>query len=194
MIKHNTPWEYYTWENFLSQEEQLYLHNRCLFQLDEDRYNSNELFWLNGEYQNNVGLSNVNEDMDLDQKVNAQLNIISNQLGYKDKGRWSCSFNITKDFPNKPLLPHNDDFQKLRQYGAGMIKMLVYLGTDTQDYTDWGTKLYENEDRNSFSKEIVFQPGNAFIFIPNKYSYHGTDYNNKLNGYRFMMGAEFVEV
>ena len=100
-----------------------------------------------------------------------------------------------KDFipKNTSLIIKIDDFEVLKKYGAGMIKMLVYLGTDTQDYTDWGTKLYENEDRNSFSKEIVFQPGNAFIFIPNKYSYHGTDYNNKLNGYRFMMGAEFVE-
>tara|TARA_B100000902_G_scaffold400023_1_gene474680 strand:+ start:1041 stop:1625 length:585 start_codon:yes stop_codon:yes gene_type:complete len=193
MIKHDTPWEHYTWENFVDPTEQEYLYNRCLIQLDKEAYESNELFMLNNELQNNNGVLGINEDQNLDQKITSQLNQISNELGYAGKGHWSYSFNITKDFPEKQLYPHNDDFEKLKQYGAGMIKMLVYLGTDTQDYTDWGTKLYIDENRNSFSKEIVFQPGNAFIFIPNKYSYHGTDFNNNLNGYRFMMGAEFVE-
>jgi len=194
MIKHDIPWEHYTWENFVDPAEQEYLYNRFLLQLDKETYKSNELFLINDEYQNNAGIMGIVEDSNLELKIQSQLHQISNQLGYTDKGKWSYSFNITKDFPSKPLLPHNDDFEVLKKYGAGMIKMLVYLGNSAEDYTDWGTKLYINEDRNSFSKEIMFQPGNAFIFIPNKYSYHGTDFNNNLNGYRFMMGAEFVEV
>ena len=37
MIKHDIPWEHYTWENFVDPAEQKYLYNRCLIELDKER-------------------------------------------------------------------------------------------------------------------------------------------------------------
>ena len=49
MIKHDIPWEHYTWENFVEPAEQEYLYNRCLIQLDKEKYESSELFLINDE-------------------------------------------------------------------------------------------------------------------------------------------------
>lgn len=194
MIKYNTPWDHYVWKDFLSYDEQYFVYKQCLYQLDEEAYQNNSLFEMNGELQNNVGVLTCLNDKNIDQKINSQLYVISEQLGYKDKGEWSYSACITKDFEDedRPLLPHNDDYDVLKKYGAGMLKVLVYLGNDKDNYEDWGTKLYQTNQRSSFSKEITYQPGDAFIFIPNKYTYHGTDFKNKLNNYRFTLGAEYI--
>jgi hypothetical protein len=74
-----------------------------------------------------------------------------------------------------------------------MLKVLIYLGNGTDDYTDWGTKLYKTAQRESFEKEVKYQPGTCFVFEANKYSYHGTDFTNDVNGYRFMISGELVE-
>jgi len=192
LIKHTDPWVHYVWKDFLTFDEQKYLYDRCMFSLDIKLFESSELFYLNGEIQNNVGLHGINEDSTLETKIQAQLHQMSNQLGYADKGKWSACYNITKDHKEKPLLPHNDDYVKLGPRGAGMLKVLVYLGTGTDDYTDWGTKLYTEGSIDSFKKEIKFQPGTCFLFEANKYSYHGTQFDNGINGYRFMLGAEYV--
>jgi len=193
LIKYTDPWVHYVWEDFLTFDEQKYLYDRCLDELPKEEYESNEMFYLNNELQNNAGVQEVNYDSVLETKIQSQLLQMSNQLEYVDKGKWSVSYNITKNFKDKQLFPHNDDYEKLGQYGAGMLKVLVYLGNGTDDYTDWGTKLYtEDNNVDSFKKEINFQPGTCFLFEANKYSYHGTEFTNGINGYRFMLGAEYV--
>jgi hypothetical protein len=195
LIKYTDPWVHYVWENFVTFDEQKYLYDQCLSELPIKEYESNRLFYLNNELQNNCGLYNINHDSTLETKIQTQLHQMSNQLGYADKGKWSLSYNVTKDFKDKPLLPHNDDYEKLGQYGAGMLKVLVYLGNGTDDYTSWGTKLYTEESNvDSFKKEIKFQPGTCFLFEANKYSYHGTQFDYGINGYRFMAGAEYVNI
>ena len=206
MIKHEIPWVHYTWKNFLTFSEQEYLYNRCIQQIDKEKFDSGEMFLLNGDYHNQAGIDLVdNGDTDigmgsghpvratLDLKIKQQLETISKTLGYHDNRReWSYSFTITKDLPDQPLWPHTDDYEELKIYNAGIIKLLVYLGKNDTDYSDWGTKLYQSADTDSFSKEISYVPGDAFIFAPNKDTWHGTDFNNNLKGYRFMLGAEYV--
>ena len=194
MNKHTDPWTFYTWDSFITFDEQKYLYDRCVSELDKDKFESDELFYLNGELQNNAGVHSICHDHALDQKIYSQLYEMSDKLGYADKGKWSVSFSITKHFPQKQLYPHNDDYAKLGKYGAGMIKALVYLGNGTDDYTDWGTKLYTEDNQiKSFVKEVPFRPGSCFLFEANKYSYHGTQFDNGINGYRFMLGAEYVD-
>ncbi len=191
LIKHTDPWIHYIWEDFLTFDEQKYLYDRCMSELDIKAFESNELFYLNGEKQNNVPVHSINQDDVLAHKIEEQLHQMSNQLGYADKGNWYYAWNITKDFKDKQLFPHNDDYAKLGPLGAGMLKVLVYLGNGTDDYTDWGTKLYAEDNIDSFKKEIKFQPGTCFLFEANKYSYHGTQFNYGINGYRFVLGAEY---
>lgn len=205
MIKHETPWVHYTWENFFTFDEQEYLYDCCMRQLDVEKFESGELFLLNGHYQNQTGVDLRDDGPDitlgsghalratLDIKIKEQLNKIASTLGYTDNRReWSYSFTITKDLPDQPLLPHTDDYEELKIYNAGIIKVLSYLGKPDLDYSDWGTKLYESSDTNTLAKEIPYVPGNAFIFTPNSTTWHGTDFKNNLNGYRFMLGAELV--
>lgn len=193
LIKHTDPWIHYIWKDFLTFDEQKYLYDRCMSSLNIKAFESRELFYKNGEIQNNAPIFGVGENNAIAIKIEAQLHQISNQLGYADKGKWNYQYNITKDHKEKQLFPHNDDYAKLGPLGAGMLKVLVYLGTGTDDYTDWGTKLYtEDNNIDSFKKEIKFQPGTCFLFEANKYSYHGTQFNYGINGYRFVLGAEYV--
>ena len=194
MNKHTDPWTFYTWDSFITFDEQKYLYDRCVDKLDKEKFESDELFYLNGELQNNAGVHSICHEHALDQKIYSQLYEMSDKLGYADKGKWSCAYNITKNFPQKQLYPHNDDYEKLGQYGAGMLKVLLYLGNGTDDYTDWGTKLYTEEyNIDSFEKEIEFNPGTCFLFEANKYSYHGTQFDNGINGYRFCLMGEYVD-
>ena len=149
IVKHTDPWIHYIWEDFLTFDEQKYLYDRCMSVLDIKAFESNELFWdmKRKEIQNNMPVHDINHNDELAYKIEAQLHQMSNQLGYVDKGEWKYAYNITKDFKEKQLFPHNDDYAKLGHNGAGMLKVLVYLGNGTDDYTDWGTKLY-TEDNN----------------------------------------------
>jgi len=70
---------------------------------------------------------------------------------------------------------------------------LVYIGLNNRPYPNWGTKLYTRaDDYSSFAKEIEYEPGTAFFFVPNETSYHGTDFTDGLDGYRFILGAEYA--
>tara|TARA_B110000503_G_scaffold70715_1_gene109870 strand:- start:4038 stop:4667 length:630 start_codon:yes stop_codon:yes gene_type:complete len=192
IVKHTDPWTHYTWEDFLTFDEQKYVYDQCLDVLDVQSYQDDSFFLLNGEIQNNAGL-HLNYGNELHNKITAQLYEFSNHIGYTDNVQWSFNATITKDFKQKQLFPHNDDYAELKQYGNGMLKVLIYLGTGTDDYTDWGTKLYKTAQRESFGKEVTYQPGTCFVFEANKYSYHGTDFTNGINGYRFMISGELVE-
>jgi|TARA_R110000744_G_scaffold340697_1_gene445975 hypothetical protein len=192
IVKHTDPWTHYTWEDFLTFDEQKYVYDQCLDVLDVQSYHDDSFFYLNGEIQNNAGL-HLNYGNELHNKIMSQLYEFSNLIGYTDNVRWSFNSTITKDFKQKQLFPHNDDYEELKQYGNGMLKVLIYLGNGTDDYTDWGTKLYKTAQRESFEKEVKYQPGTCFVFEANKYSYHGTDFTNDVNGYRFMISGELVE-
>lgn len=193
IIKHTDPWLHYTVENFFTYEENKELYDYCLSKLPIEPYNDLSLFFEHGELQNNVGVTTLTPSW-IYQKINSQLHEISNYLDMTSENfNWSFGYSVTGDLPDKPLLPHNDDYEELKQYGAGKIKCLVYLGLNDVDYTDWGTKLYTKEcDYSSLAKEVEFVPGTAFIFCPAHDTYHGTDFVNGLNGYRFLLGAEYA--
>ena len=62
-----------------------------------------------------------------------------------------------------------------------------------QTITLIGVLNYTLKKIESFVKEVPFRPGSCFLFEANKYSYHGTQFDNGINGYRFMLGAEYVD-
>ena len=128
IVKHTDPWTHYTWEDFLTFDEQKYVYDQCLDVLDVQSYHDDSFFYLNGEIQNNAGL-HLNYGNELHNKIMSQLYEFSNLIG----------------------------------------------------------------QRESFEKEVKYQPGTCFVFEANKYSYHGTDFTNDVNGYRFMISGELVE-
>jgi len=193
IVKHTQPFEYYTVDNFLTFDENCLVYNLCLDSLDVNAYNNKSMFFEYGEYQNNAGVNTILPP-EIWTKIHNQLLEINDYLSITEQDlKWSFSTNITYDHKDKPLRPHNDDYEKLKQYGSGKIKCLIYLGLNDIDYTDWGTKLYTKaDDYSSYVKEIPFVPGNAFIFTPNSTSYHGTEFINGLSSYRFILGAEYA--
>lgn len=193
IIEYNNPYKHIVLEEFLTEEETHLLYYRCKNKVNVDKFNDKSMFFEHGEYQNNSGVD-IEFTPDLNKKITKQLNQVADYFDLLDeKFDWVFNCNLTYDNPNKPLRPHNDDWQKLSKYGAGKLKLLVYLGLNDREYKDWGTKLYtKEEDYSSFVKEIEYVPGNAMCFEATDKSYHGTDFIHGIDGYRFILGAEYV--
>lgn len=193
IIEHNDPFKHLVLEEFLTEEEIRLVYYRCKNKVDENKYNDKSMFFEHGEYQNNSGVD-ISFTDELSIKITKQLNEVAEYFNIADdRFDWNFNCNLTYHNPNKPLRPHNDDWNELSKYGAGRIKLLVYLGLNDQEYKDWGTKLYtRSDDYSSFVKEIKFVPGNAVSFIANDKSYHGTDFTHGIEGYRFILGAEYI--
>lgn len=188
VIKHTDPWVHYTVPNFLSSEQV-----NKLFRLCEDFKWTDNMWFLNGEIQNQMPVR-INMPGDLHDAVQEKLDYILEYLKMETPG-FFWGFSTTKSYPKvePKLTPHSDNFKELRKFGAGKIKMLVYLGDNSIPYPDWGTKLYATDLEESFVKEIEYVPGTAFIFVPTAETYHGTDFVNELKANRFMLGAEYME-
>jgi hypothetical protein len=200
ITKHTDPWVHYTIKDFITYDENCMIYHLCMRNLDEEAYKDKSMFWLDyerdehsqGEYQNNAPVF-CPMPHELNVKIQSQLDQINDYLDIHDLTAWSFNTNLTYDHKDKPLRPHNDDYEKLKQYGAGKIKLLVYIGLNNRPYPNWGTKLYTRaDDYSSFAKEIEYEPGTAFFFVPNETSYHGTDFTDGLDGYRFILGAEYA--
>lgn len=191
--KHNEPFEHLVIEEFLTEEETHLVYYRCRNAVDENKFNDKSMFFEHGEYQNNSGVD-IEFTPDLNNKITEQLNQVAEHFNLlDDKFEWNFNCNLTYDNPNKPLRPHNDDWNELSKYGAGRLKLLVYLGLNDQEYKDWGTKLYtKGETYDSFAKEVEFVPGNAMCFEATDKSFHGTDFTHGIEGYRFILGAEYI--
>tara|TARA_Y100000385_G_scaffold290861_1_gene365774 strand:+ start:716 stop:1336 length:621 start_codon:yes stop_codon:yes gene_type:complete len=193
IIEHNDPFKHLVLEEFLTEEEICLVYYRCRNKVDENKYNDKSMFFEHGEYQNNSGVD-ISFTDELSIKITKQLNEVAEYYGLLDDNfDWNFNCNLTYYNPDKPLRPHNDDWNELSKYGAGRLKLLVYLGLNDQEYKDWGTKLYtRSDDYSSFVKEIKFVPGNAMCFEATDKSYHGTDFTHGIEGYRFILGAEYV--
>lgn len=193
IIEHNNPFKHLVLEEFLTEEEIRLVYYRCRNKVDENKYNDKSMFFEHGEYQNNSGVD-ISFTDELIIKITKQLNEVAEYYDLLDDNfDWNFNCNLTYYNPDKPLRPHNDDWNELSKYGAGRLKLLVYLGLNDQEYKDWGTKLYtRSDDYSSFVKEIKFVPGNAMCFEATDKSYHGTDFTHGIEGYRFILGAEYV--
>jgi hypothetical protein len=89
--------------------------------------------------------------------------------------------------PNVNLEPHIDSLGN-RQ----IIKYVIYLGDPELSYDECGTRIYENEEDSSFVKELPFVPGDAFVFVDEGESWHGTDWKDMFINRRFTIIGEYV--
>lgn len=188
IIKQQIPFLYLDLENFFTLEQNNDIYNICTNALDVEKYNSRELFLIDEEYDTAVGMLGLDISEQITETIETNLNNISDYLNIQ--GKWQHCMNISN--PDGYLSPHNDDYNinKLSNPGAGVIKVLIYIGDLDKNYKNYGTKLY---DKNlDFIKEVPYIPGNGFAFTPNERSYHGTDFKGKLNNYRFILGAELT--
>lgn len=190
LVKHTDPWEYYTVDNFLTLEQVHTLYTLC-DEGDPSRYDS--YFTMNGDIQNTASVD-INMPQELSDIIKEKLQWLLTDLDLVTPNfDWGFSTNVTYPKLDVQLMPHNDDFVELGKYGAGKIKVLVYLGKNDISYKGWGTRLYRSEQLEDFAKEVEYVPGRAFIFKPVANTYHGTQFNKELEGPRYMLGAEYME-
>jgi|TARA_B110000908_G_scaffold135302_1_gene160067 hypothetical protein len=190
LVKHTDPWEYYTVDNFLTLDQVHTLYTLC-DEGDPSRYDS--YFMMNGDIQNQASVD-INMSQELSDIIKEKLQWLLTDLDLVTPNfDWGFSTNVTYPKLDVQLMPHNDDFVELGKYGAGKIKVLVYLGKNDIPYKGWGTRLYTSELVEDFAKEVEYVPGRAFIFKPVANTYHGTQFNKELEGPRYMLGAEYME-
>lgn len=127
----------------------------------------------------------------------------------KDK-KFNVGYILTADNDDvKPLFPHTDyRFHILEDMGYGKFehedsdetktldicgdyKGLIYVGDLDLDYSEYGTRIYENQDRSSEVKEIKFIPKNGLLFKTTANSYHGTNFKNGYKNYRYSIIFEY---
>lgn len=188
IVKHTDPWTYYCVEEFLDIEQACRLARLCQ-ELDF----SDDMFILDGHIQNSAPVY-INIPNELRQSIQEKLDYVVAYLGMETEN-FEWGFGTAKTFPklDPQLMPHNDDFAELKKYGAGKIKILVYLGCNDTSYKNWGTRLYTTNHLETYAKEVEFIPGRAFIFVPSAETYHGTDFKKELSANRFVFMAEYME-
>lgn len=190
------PFEYTVISDFLSIED-----STTLFNLMSKRVNENESSYIDrtmfedvGHIQTGIGIIGADFPEDISKKIQDNLIQVSDNFNYsQDLWSWVGGFNITN--PDRYLGPHTDEYEYVKQTNpnAGILKVLLYIGNGEEDYTDWGTRLYNGVDKNeNFVTEVPFVPGTALVFKATKDSYHGTNFPNGLDSYRIIYGAELT--
>ena len=196
----NKPFDHLIIPDFLTLEESTILFNNAREVLDKKAYDNRTMFADRDFQQSSIGLFGA--DMSIEPHDNALAIKIQDNLEQvrefynldKEEFHWVGSLNITN--PDEYLGPHTDNWQYVKQTNpnAGLIKLLLYVGDGNEDYTGWGTRLYNGKDKNeNFVCEVPYKPGTALAFKATKDSYHGTQYPNGLNSYRFIYGAELTD-
>lgn len=118
-----------------------------------------------------------------------------------DEYNWSNSLTITSHLKSHELLPHTDNPVELIDYGkkhnipvsAGIYKGVIFITNDEEDYSDYGTRFYETEQRSSELEEVPFIGGNACLFKSCHNSWHGTEFPNGLPNRRYTITMEYYE-
>jgi len=188
------PFEHLIIPDFLSQEESSILYTNMSKVVNISKYDDRTLFEDMGDPQTGIGIFGGDVPQNISNKIQDNLLEVSDHLNFsREQWKWVGGFNITN--PDRHLGPHTDEFEYVKQSNpnAGILKVLIYLGDGKNDYTDWGTKLFNGVDINeNFVKEVPFVPGTALIFKATKDSYHGTYFTKGLNSFRIIYGAELT--
>jgi len=193
----NEPFEHLVIPDFLSLEDSTELFNCLSTKVDENisLYNNRSMFEDVGHMQSSIGIFGADFPEPIKETINNNLQQVSDYYGYElNQWKWVGGPNVTN--PDLYLGPHTDNYEYVRQTNpnAGILKMLLYLGDGQNDYTDWGTRLYNGIDRvENFVSEVPFIPGTALVFKATKESYHGTNFHNGINSYRIIYGAELTD-
>ena len=199
MIYNNVqePFEHLIISDFLTFEESKFLYYSCCNKINEQTYDDRSLFNLDDmNVQTSVGLFGVDVTNELNDKIFKQLYTISTELGFSsNEWEWVGGLNVTN--PDISLGPHTDEYEYVKKSNpnAGILKVLIYIGDNKEDYSGWGTRLYNGNDKNrNFVKEVEFVPGTALLFKATNKSYHGTEFPLGINSYRFIFGAELTDI
>ena len=191
----NDPFEHLVIPYFLTQEESSLLFTNMSRVINKTTYNDRTLFNDMGDPQTGIGIMGGDFPEDISKKIQENLLQVSDHFNFnRDQWTWVGGFNITN--PDRHLGPHTDAYEYVKQSNpnAGILKVLLYIGNGQEDYTDWGTKLFNGVDINeNFVKEIEFVPGTALVFKATEHSYHGTKFHNGINSYRIIYGAELTD-
>ena len=115
---------------------------------------------------------------------------------------WQSGLCITSDYKSHQLLPHTDDPYQLKKYGeennievgCGHYKGVIFIANDELDYSNYGTRFYENRDRSSEFYEEPFIGGNACVFKAGPNSWHGTEFPNGLPNRRYTITIEYYDL
>jgi hypothetical protein len=122
--------------------------------------------------------------------------IITNDYPLIDSCEWYFNLRISS---NMDLNPHTDDPIQAEEFGKlhninvtrGLYKGVIYIGNPNYDYSNYGTRMYKNIEKNSEIEEILFVPKNACIFKASENSWHGTDFKGKLTNNRFTITYQY---
>jgi hypothetical protein len=111
---------------------------------------------------------------------------------------WSCGLTETNRNDGNFLYPHTDDPEELKKrdpkglYVPAPLKAVFYLPNYRQHFPHYGTKLYNNNDRASFVREIDFKLARCFMWKTGPHSWHGTDFVKGLPHRRFFYTCEYL--
>jgi len=117
--------------------------------------------------------------------------------------RWSHALTETNRNNGNFLHPHTDDPEVIRERQKTMkdgapdpsiLKALLYIPHLRTQYPHYGTKIYLDEDRSSFLKEIEFVSCRLFMWKTQSNSWHGTDFVNGLPERRFFYTGEYLKL
>jgi hypothetical protein len=193
---YKTPFTYFEIENFISDEHNDFIYNKCLEQIS-----NNIPVQIEGEHHSTgIELSDSNQKLfvDIIEPIIHSDNI--KKLTEDTMGSWM--YGLQYHF-NEILQPHNDNPYELiedaklgnhpihEQYG--FYKGLVYIGDRNLDYSDYGTRIYKSLSIKSEVREVKFKPGNCIIFKCDETSFHGTDFKNGLPHNRITIGLEYLK-
>ena len=167
-------------------------------------------FTRNGEQQDNMAMHNNSQGKtsqcgELHMEVYGAFEQVSKLFDEYDpyNYRWSHSLTETNRKNGNFLHPHTDDpevireRQKTMKEGApdpSILKAVLYVPHNRIQYPHYGTKIYLDDDRSSFIKEIQFKPCRLFMWKTQSNSWHGTDFINGLPHRRFFYTGEYLKL
>ena len=111
---------------------------------------------------------------------------------------WSCGLTETNRNHGNFLYPHTDDPEELKLrdptglYVPAPLKAVFYVPDHRTQYPHYGTKIYNDNDRASFVREINFNIARCFMWKTGPHSWHGTDFIKGLPHRRFFYTCEYL--
>jgi hypothetical protein len=196
-------------EGILTQEENDYIYGICKIFGDENKESiEDSSFFTEGMGNFKVHNKDIkfptNDDQikfyNIMEKVTQRLDIDDVIKDYPKKENFQWHYNLCIS-STEPLYPHTDEIEGLKKYGLennidvsqGIYKGVIYIGDPNIDYTNYGTRFYENSNPNSQIGKVKFVPTNACLFKTSINSYHGTDFKTGLPNNRYFVTIQYYE-
>ena len=161
-------------------------------------------FKRNGESQDNMQMFNNSHGIDgccepYHSQIQVAMDRASRLFDEYDptKRKWAHSLTETNRHHGNHLHPHTDDPAELQkrngnEHPVATLKCVLYIPNNRTNYQHYGTKVYANNDRSSFIKEIDFEQCRLFMWKTCPQSFHGTDFVEGLPLRRIFYTGEYM--